>query len=137
MNLVLLHLLDGLEVFIRIHVRHDVGIHVDELHLIDELLNRVADIGNGHIAGVEYPGTALVLVPGGGRHNKKHIHSVVGKSLDYAFTGCSESARDMRRELPTEHQYFHFPSSLYLSRICSTVSRAAVLSAEDMAPCGA
>ena len=135
-ELLLLHLLDGLEILFRVHIRDYAGVHIDELHLVKELVDAAADIADRDIAGADYPGAALVLVTGCGRHHEKHLDPIVGQALDYPFAGRPETAGDMGRELPTEHQYCHLLFSLYLSNMFSIESRAAVLSAEDMAPCG-
>ena len=136
MHLLALHFFDGLEIFLRIHIRHDVRVHVDEFNFVQEFLDRVADVVDSDIARIQDGGTTLVFVSRRRRHHEKGLHAVVGETFDDALAGSAEATGDVRREFPAEHQNFHYLPSLYLSNIYSMVSRAAVLSADEMAPCG-
>ena len=136
-HMLLLHLLDRLVVFRRVYIGDKAGVHVDELDLIYELLNAVADIVHRDVAGIDYPGAALVFVAGSRGHHEEHLDTVMGQAPDDTFAGRTESACNVRRELPTEHQDSHFSLLLYLSNILSTESSEAVLSADEIAPWGA
>ena len=136
LRLLALHFFNGFEILLRIDVGDDIRIHVDEFHFVQEFLDRVADMLYGDIARIQDGGAALILVSRRGRHHEERLHPVVGETLHDALAGCTEATGDVRRELPAEHQNFHYLPSLYLSNIYSMVRSAAVLSAEEMAPCG-
>ena len=49
----LFHLFDGAEILVRIHIRHEVGVNVHKLHLIDELINGGAYVAHLHITRID------------------------------------------------------------------------------------
>ena len=136
LRLLALHFFDGFEILVRIDIGDDVRIHIDEFHFVQEFLDRVAHMVHGDIARIQDGGAALILVSRRGRHHEERLDAVVGETFHDTLAGCTKATGDVRREFPAEHQYFHYLPSLYFSNINSMVRSAAVLRAEEMAPCG-
>ena len=106
-----------------------------ELDLAEELIHTRCHGVYRHIARIDYPHGALVLIPGCGRHHEKDLDTVRRQTFGHSVAGCPQTSCDMWRELPSEHQHFHFfPSFLYLFIRLSIVRSAAVLHALAIAP---
>ena len=132
----MLFLLNDTVEVIRIHIRNHIGADLDELDLAEEVLGVVVHDIHLDVARIDNLYGAFIFVAGSGWHHEKHLHVICGKTLGHTVAGCSQSAGDMGRELPSEHQHSHFFSSLFTLIKYSHLSRAAVASAEEIAPCG-
>ena len=115
LNLTASLLLDHRGEILRVDIRNHIRPDMHELHLSEELVHRSAHRIHWHIAGIDNPYRTLILVSGCRRHHEKHLYTIGSQSFGHSVTGCSESARNMGRKLPSEHQHFHLLSSLYLS----------------------
>ena len=105
----LYHLLELVRIDIRDHIRSDS----DELDLVQELVNGRTYGLHRYIAGIDDPGSALVFVSGSRRHHEYRLDSVIGQTLHDTIASRTETAGDMRREFPSEHQHSHDYASLY------------------------
>ena len=121
----------------RVQIRNHIGTDMHELHLVQKIID-IHSISylNRHVAGIDDLCSALVLVTRSGRHHEHRAYSAVSQTFNYSITSSSKTAGTMWREFPSEHQHSHYRSSLYLLIRLSMYRSAAVLIAEEMAPCG-
>ena len=111
---------ESMELF-GIKVRNHVGTDMHELHLVEEVIHvhGVRNL-NRNITGIDNIRSTLILIARCRRHHEHGLYTIVCQAFDDSVAGCSESAGDMWREFPSEHQHFHYLSSLYLLIILST-----------------
>ena len=85
-----------------------------KLDLSEELVHGSSHSVNCNVTRINNLNGTLVLVSRSRRHNEKHIDVILGKTLCHSVAGSSQTARNVRRKLPSKHQNSHFFSSLYL-----------------------
>ena len=124
-------------IIFRRDVGHKIAAHTQELNLVQIFVYVFERVIHGNVAGVDNAGGAGVFVSAGRGHHEQRLNAVGGETLYYTVAGGAQTAGDVGRKLPAEHQYFHcYTSSLYLLMRYSTVRMAPVAVAELMAPCG-
>ena len=119
------------EIVVQAHVGNQVRPDFDVGKILPPILiHRVSQI-HLHLVGRHHAGHALVFVAieFGGREDD--FRALRQQTATHAVARCSQAARDMGRELPTEHQYSH-GCNIWLIR-----KRADTLHACDTAPLGA
>ncbi len=101
-------LFDHVMELLRIEVRYHVGPDMDELYLVEEVLDiHVFTHRYRDIAGIDDPGDGGIFVTCCRRHHENRIDPVVREAFHYSVAGSTETACDMWRELPAEHQHSH------------------------------
>ena len=119
------------KIVVQAHVGNQVRPNLDIGKVFPPILiHRVPQI-HLHLVGRHHAGHALVFVAieFGGREDD--FRALRQQTATHAVARCSQAARDMGRELPTEHQYSH-GCNIWLIR-----KRADTLHACDTAPLGA
>ena len=86
-------------------VGHHVGVDLDERHALQHVVGAAAGgtVQCLDVAGIHHAGESLVLVSVSMRDDKGHIDPVARQSAGHSVAGRSQTARDVGRELPTEH----------------------------------
>ncbi len=108
--------LDHFLVFLRIYIGNQAGLDAKHLDLVYEFIDGSADIFHGDIARVDDLSRALILIAGGGGHYEQGLYPIDRQPFDNTVAGRSQTACDMGRKLPTEHQDSH-KASLLIFRI--------------------